>query len=527
MTKIDAMLQRIFPARKRQEPVQPEPKETQATVSPSKLDSLSLSRTLSKTANLSDEEKALISEGLLPETYGELKAIMEENGVDAAKKAYRKGKDGPFDPSFGDPGHMLWLARKLQTNPEWQRLAKDLQPGDILIETYNKPDDMISQLTNGPFIHARLCVSANPPEFIEAVGITGNSQDATNNTVRWSPLPFSEGMSVRRIRPTESVPEPQKSRAIKEALAFAQDQLGKPYDYSYTNVNKGGGLTDAFYCSELAYLAYASPEGANFNIPISKSAERDQLIVAANDLVTALDPHHREALLDETIKLFTRNPKPSGTELVAFLVDNIMTKCKATEKVTATPEDREKLKNNLQLLMEGKAFPNLHRTIDEFNADEAAGQYDAPFIGWGREQKNRLDIGIGLAQDLGNLITTSGLNYRESIQAGWDVAHALLPHSEVLASFLYGPKDGRTQMADKVLDTLEWLKQNAPDLPLLGDLGLGKLPERAKPTLKTDFVSPTDLAWANLPHEDYNVKSHFPIDQKGYERYLKEKQPAS
>lgn len=527
MTKIDVMLQRLFTVRKPQEPVQPEATPARPATSAAKLDNLNLSQTLPKNDHLSAEEKALIAEGLLPEVYGELKAIMEKDGVDAAKKAYRKGKEGPFDGPFGDPNHMLHIARKLTTDPEWKQLAKDLQPGDILVETLNKPDDMISQLTSGPYIHARLCVSANPPEFIEAVGITGSSDDPSNNSVRWSGLPYSERLSVRVLRPTEGMNEPQKARAIHEAIEYAKDQLGKPYDYSYTNVNSGKGLTDAFYCSELAYLAYASPDGANLNIPISKSVERDQLIVAANDLVSALDPHDREALLDETIKLFTKNPKPSGTELVAFLVDNIMTKCKATEKVTATPEDREKLKQSLQRLMEGKAFPNLHRTIDEFNADEAAGKYDTPVIGWGKEQKNRLDIGVGLAQDLGNLIGTSGLNYQESIKAGWDVAHALLPHSEVLASFLYGPKDGRTQMADKVLDTLEWLKKNAPDLPVVGDLGLGKLPERAKPSLKTDFVSPTDLAWANLTHKDYNVKPDFPIDQKGYEQYLKEKQPVS
>ncbi len=529
MPKIDGMLQRLLP-RRREEPQQPSaetPAKSATTVAklnvqaapPAPADTLSLSTTLPQAApNLTAEEKVLVGKGLLPEVYAELKAVMEEDGVEAAKKAYRKGKEGPFDPSFGDPTHMLWLAKKLDGNAEWQRLAKDVQPGDILVETYNKPEDMITQMTGGPFIHARLCVSVNPPEFIEAVGITGNSQDATNNTVRWSPMPFSEGMSVRLIRPTENVSEPQKSRAIKEAIAYAEDQLGKPYDYTYTNVNKGDGLTDAFYCSELTYLAYASPEGANFSIPISKSAERDQVIVAANDLVSALNPHDKEALLDQALKLFTRNPKPTGTEMVAFLVDNVMTKCEATEKLTATPEDRERLKKTIQSLLEGKAFPSLHQAIDEFNADKANGKHDG-LLGWGQEQKNRLDIGVGLSKDIAHLIGTSGLNFQESVKAGWDVTHALLPHSEVLMSFLYGPDDGRTQTAGKVLDSLDWLKKNVPDLPVIGDLGLGKLPERAKPTLKTDFVSPTDLAWADLPARDYNVKPTFPIDQEGYEKF--------
>jgi len=525
MSKIDVMLQRILPARKPQDAAPPETKRAQVVASPAKLDSLDLSSSLPKASNLTDEEKALLSAGLLPDSYGELKAIMEKDGVDAAKKAYRKGKDGPFDPSLGDPNHMLWLARKLQGNAEWQRLAKDVQPGDILIETHNKPDDMISQMTGGPFVHARLCVSVNPPEFIEAVGITGDSKDSTNNTVRRSGLPFSEGLSVRMLRPTENIPEPQKSRAIKEAIAYAEDQLGKPYDYSYTNINTGEGLTDAFYCSELAYLAYASPEGANFSIPISKSPERDQMIVAANDLVTALNPRDKEALLDQTLKLFTRNPKPTGTEMVAFIVDNVMTHCEATEKITASPEDRERLKETIQSLMEGKAFPSLHKAIDEFNHDDATGKHDG-VKGWLQEQKNRVDIGVGLSKDLAHLVGTSGLSFDEAAEAGGAVAKALLPHSEVLMSFLYGPDDGRTQAAGKVLDTIEWLKDKVPELPVVGDFGLSKLPERAKPQLKSDFVSPTDLAWADLPARDYNVKPTFPIDQQGYEKFVQEQQTA-
>lgn len=531
MAKIDGMLQQVLSTR-RPEPLAPKSTPRPAA-SPASMqaDALSLSKALPKAqanltdkaqANLTDEEKAFIASGLLPENYGEIKAIMEKQGVEAAKAAYRKGKAGPFDPVYGDPSHMLWLARKVQSDPEWRRLFQDLQLGDIIVETYNNPDDMVSVMTNGPFIHARICVSLNPPEFVEAVGITGNPNDATNHTVRRSPLPYSANMSVRLLRPTEGVPEPQKSRAIKEAVAFAEKQLGKPYDYSFTNINQGDGLTDAFYCSELAYLAYASPEGANFNIPISKSPERDQRIVVADALVTALDPENRQEVLDATLKLFARNPKPSGTELVAFLVDNVMTKCKATEKMTASEEDRKRLKETIQALMEGRAFPNLHRTIEEFNQDQANGKHDG-FFGWAQQQKNYADIAIGFTQDLVNLVGTSGISFDEAVEAGGAVVSALLPHSEVLMTFLYGPNDFRTQAARTVLDTIDWLKQNVPDLPIVGNFGLDLLPERAKPQLKTDFVSPTDLAWSDLPARDYNVKPGFPIDQEGYEKAVLEK----
>lgn len=524
MTKIDPVLPQALQSMQRPKPAGERPEEQASPPKPA--DGLSLTQTVKASGpsvlppslkGLTTEELGLVSEGLLSPVYAELKEIATTQGTDAAKAAYRKGKEGPFDGPFGDPGDMLNRARQVRSNPEWTRLAKDLQPGDILVETQNKPDDAITNLTSGPFIHARICVSASPPEFIEAVGITGRSGDPSNNRVRWSGMPVSDNLSVRVMRPTEGMEEPQKSRAIQKAIRYAEEQLGKPYDYSYTNENRGQGLTDAYYCSELAYLAYASPEGANLNLPLSKSTERDELVVALNDVVDALEPKDKAALMDQALKVFTRNPKPTGAEMVAFLVDNVMTKCTATENLTDSPEDREKLKTTILALMEGKAFPNLHQAIAEFNAGEAKGEYDAPVIGWAREQKNRLDIGTGLASDLGNLIGTSGLDMGESVKTAWKVADALLPHSEVLASFMFGPKDGRTKSVGQVLDSLDWLKKHVPDLPVIGDLGLGNLPERARPSLKTDFVSPTDLAWANIPHDDYNVKKEFPIDQAGYE----------
>ena len=524
MPKIDGMLQRVF-APRRPEPVHPTAETPTVASEPAvKSDELSLSKTLPKSAeNLTAEEKVLIAKGLLPETYGELKAIMEENGVEAAKKAYRKGKEGPFDTVYGDPTHMLWLAKNLAKSPEWSKLAKDLQPGDIVFESFNSLDNPIAQLTDGPFVHARLCVSVNPPEFIEAVGITGMDGDPTNNMVRRSPMPYGDSMSIRLMRPTDGMSEPQKSRAIARAITFAEEQLGKPYDYSFTNLNQGKGLTDAFYCSELTYLAYASAEGANLNMPVDKSAERDQMIVAINDIVEALKPKNKPELLDDAIRLFNRNPKPTGSEVVEFLVDHVMVECEATENITKTPEDRAKLKDTIQTVMEGKAFPKMQQSLEDYNTAKAEGAYDMWLVGWAQEQKDRFDIGAALVQDLGALVTTSGVDVSETLNTALQVANALLPHSEVLASFLYGPKDGRTQAVGQVLDTLEWLKQNVPELPFVGNFGLSNLPERAKPSLKTDFVSPSDLAWADLYTRDYNVKPGFPIDRDGFAKYAAEK----
>lgn len=522
MIKFERLVKTVLSPFQRPEKPEPRPGEPASTKTAA-TDVLAISQAVAKAdapapGTLSAEERTLQVAGLLPANYAELKAVMLTKGLDAARKMYRQGKEGPFSTDFGNPLEMLKIAQRLHANPELCRMAQEVKKGDIILETYNKPDDPISKFTNGPFVHARICVSdARPPEFIEAVGITGSAGDPTTNRVRYSTIPHGDNETYRIVRPTEGMAEPQKSHAIEKAVRYAQEQLGKPYDYAFTDKNRGTGVTDAYYCSELAYLAYASPEGANLNVPISKSGDRDEIVIALNAVVDALGPDNKAELMDQAMKLVKRNPKPTPADMVAFLVDEVMTKCKATEKITQSPEDRDRLKKTLVALMEGKAFPNMHYALDEYHSDEAKGKFDTPVIGWGRQQKDRAAIGYGFAKDMKQVLGTSGLDYSETLKATWDVLGAVIPHSAVLASFLYGPKDGRTQAVDKVLDGLDWVKEHAPDLPLIGDLGIGNLPERAEITVKNDFVSPTDLAWADLTPRDYNVLPGHPVDRAQYE----------
>ncbi len=474
-------------------------------------------------ASLSSEEQSLQQARLLPENYAELKAVMLAKGVDAAKQLYRKGKNGPFSPDFGNPIEMLKAAKRIQASPELSRLVKDVRKGDIVVETYNKPDDPITRFTKGPFVHASICISDEaPPQFIEAVGITGSSGDPTTNRVRYTTLSAHDTMTYRIVRPTEGMDEPAKSHAINRAIRYSEEQLGKSYDYAFTDRNRGSGVTDAYYCSELTYLAYASPDGANLNMPVGKSTERDEIIVALNAVVDALQPTNKAELMDEAMKLVKRNPKPTTSDMVAFIVDEVMTKCEATEDLTRSDADRDRLKKTVESLMEGKAFGNLHFALGEYHQQEASGQFDTPVIGWGRQQKARAAIALGFAKDAGHLLGTSGLDFSETAKTTWNVLAAVLPHSEVLASFLFGPNDGRTQAVGKVLDSMEWVQKHAPDLPVVGDFGLHNLPERAKPSIKTDFVSPTDLAWSGLSGENYNVLPGHPVDQKAFERTYEE-----
>lgn len=468
-----------------------------------------------KTAGLSDEEIGHLKEGLLPRNYADLKACMIDKGRDAAKELARKGIQGPFSTDYGDPVAMLECARRLHDNPELMRLAKSIKKGDILVETWNNDDNLIASLTKGPFIHTVICVSDSmPPEFIEAMGITGSSNEPDGNQVRRACLANHayNSLSTRILRPTEGMDPVAASKAIERAVRYAESQLGKPYDYSFTDRNEGTGLTDAYYCSELTYIAYASPHGANVNLPLQKSPERDSLLVAIGAMVSALEPKNQAELMDRTVKLLNRNPKPGSEELVKFLVDEVMTSCRTTEKITKSPKDRQQLQKAIMLLLQGKAFPNFDQAVQAYKAAEANHDFDEPLIGFQKKQAAKASIAAAFSADTARLFGTSGLNYYQAVKTSKTLVTALLPYSETFAGYLFGPKDYRTQSVGKLLDTLDWIKAHAPKLPIVGDLGLSHLPARAKPQIKTDFVSPSDLAWADVPHDDFNVKPNHPLD---------------
>ena len=89
-----------------------------------------------------------------------------------------------------------------------------------------------------------------PGEFIEAVGVTGEHGDTVLDRVRRTTGAglANERATLRILRPTG--PSPQARQA---AIAFATAQLGKPYNYAFSDVLGGDR---AFYCSSLAYRAY-------------------------------------------------------------------------------------------------------------------------------------------------------------------------------------------------------------------------------------------------------------------------------
>ncbi len=463
-------------------------------------------------APLTPEETGLSLDGLLPAEYATLKALRDAKGVAAAKEAYRAGKTGPFAQDYGDPGSLLWAARQARDNPELYKLVKAIQPGDILVDSWNNPDGGIEKFTRGPFSHAVLCTSAGPPpEFIEAVGLTGNSKDPSSNKVRRIGLSHQcyNSLTVRIVRPTEGMAEPAKQQAIARAIAYVEKQLGKPYDFALTNRN----INQAFYCSSLAYAAYANPEGAGIEMPVDKSVDRDGFLVSLDAVVTGLDPIDRDALTAIVVAKLAGNSYQDPRAIVDVVVDDVLPRSRTTQTLVDVPAERAKLKAGILKVMAGEGFERVTAAIAGLQAQEAAGKFKTPILGFFRRIFANLAVGRAIEADVLKLLQDSGMARPETLPAATKLLSAILPHSETLAAAMFGVHDERTKQVRGFMDKIDWVNGHVLSSWLLQKLGVDLLPGRAQPGVKTDFVSPSDLAWAALPHYDFNAKPGFPLDR--------------
>lgn len=141
--------------------------------------------------------------------------------------------------------------------------AIDLQPGDLLFQDLDGSPlcDAIETVTDGVggarFSHVGMVVAAGADaQVIEAGG----------GGVKLTPLP----KFLARSRDDAGRPKVIVGRLdrkyrplIPSAIAYAQKQLGKPYDKPFVM------REDAFYCSELVYSAFAH---ANAGRPLFSTA---------------------------------------------------------------------------------------------------------------------------------------------------------------------------------------------------------------------------------------------------------------
>lgn len=462
-------------------------------------------------AGLTAEEARFVQEGWLPKNFAALRAAQREGGVEAAKALARQGVKGPFSRRYGDPNVMLDGARRISKHPEFSRMMKQAQPGDILVTTYNKDNDVISVATKGPFVHALVCVSAHPPEFIEAIGMTGDVKDPDSNKVLRSQMGEQgyDSMTYRLMRPTANLSPHEADKAIKRAIAYCEAQLGKPYDYTFTDTNTTG-MNDAFYCSELAYKAYAHPKGADLPFELDKSPERDVALKALSEVLDGLDADDQGALAFKAVQL--NGQKASTETMLDFLIDEVLPHTAATRAIANTPERRAAVEASLRRVLEGKAFQGFSAKLEQFSTDERSGRFKG-VGGFFRRVGASIGLGWNGIQDVKAL--TDGVGFFRSLGVSWKLVRTLTPHMETLCRFFFGEGDPRTVKARQTLDTLDGLARDAHRFPLVGQYW--PLPSRPRKALNNDFVSPTDLAWAHVTHWDFNVKPETPVDKPAVE----------
>lgn len=477
----------------------PAPSENAPAASPS-------SNGTAPSAPLTAEEQSLLQQGFLPPSYGELKLLGQTKGVDAAKAAYRAGKKGPFQPGYGDPAQMLSGARKLAKNPELARLFTDLKVGDVLAVAYNSSGDIIANATHGPFAHVLVCTQAGvPPEFIEAIGMTGDQKDPSNNQVRrnWAYDVLGNGPSYRRLSPASGPSATLQSVAIAKAVQYCEHSLGKPYDYTFGE----NGVGRSFYCSSLAYDAYTQGAGLSWQLP--KQANRDTLMLALDSMVDALAPKDRAALMDEAARTLNGRPKPTTDQLVHFMVERVLPSCNATAAIAKTPKEQQQLAAVIDRFRQGKGLPRYQAASDKMDADAKAGKFKTPVIGALRKLWDRTRIGADVASDLFHAYDGSGMSRFATIRAATRLAYGFLPYSEAVSAFIFGKKDGRTHFFGKILNTTGWLRTHRPFSWVCG-----WLPVRGTNAIDGNFVSPTDVAWSPMAHSDYNVRAGESLDAK-------------
>ncbi|MEB3223408.1 MAG: YiiX/YebB-like N1pC/P60 family cysteine hydrolase [Candidatus Sericytochromatia bacterium] len=460
-------------------------------------------------SDLTAEEARLVGEGFLPANFARLREAQRKGGLAAAKALYRAGKKGPFATSYGDPEAMLAGARRMAENPEVARMVRAVRKGDILAITYNAPNDLISKATRGPFTHTVLCVSDKaPPEFIEALGLSGNVSDPNGNKVLRSMMADHTGStwSVRLLRPTQGLSPLEAEKAVRRAVAYAETQLGKPYDFAFTETN-GRGRNDAFYCSELTYKAYTHPRGADLPIRLRKAAARDEAIASLSRVLEGLKPDDQGALAHDFAMLAARMPLDEA-HIVSFLADRVAPATALTRAVADTPARRTALRVALGKLVDGTGFARISGALRRSTEAEQAGDFNGVF-GLGRRLAALGGIVVAGVRDAHGL--TKDLGFLRSLSLTWRLAHTFVPEAEILARFLLGPDDARTRQIHEGLDGLDALARDAGRVP--GLAAVWPLPRRARREVHPDFVSPSDLAWAGLPHQDFNARPENPLDE--------------
>lgn len=462
--------------------------------------------------NLTEEETRLLNLGLLPRYYPSLKQCLDKKepftgtkgGLKAAIelcKSYYPLANGHFSRNFGNPEKMLEWARRTEKDEKLRNLVLASKAGDVLLTGPIKEEDidknLICKLTKGPYYHATIVVESTPPVIIESVGVTGSISDPYSNKVRMS-MWFEElnyYCFVKLVRPTEKKSDKEAKAIIDKALAYSYLQLGRPYDYAFTDSD-----SSAFYCSELVSKAY---ESGGLDIA-NKNADRDKIVVAIHEVIDGLKPKDKVKLSDDVVNFALRYiEKPDFNMLQDFIVNTIVPSCEVFSDIFPDKESLGKLNNVINKVRDGDAFNNFSKASNDYKAKKAAGKFDAKFgIGFLREKTAQVGIAAGFLKDMNNLANDAGTNLQETLILTTKI---ILPLYQNLGT--YGEllsdlgKDGLQipQGVQTMLEIINWSVEKREEVrkwPLIGEPLSRLMPGSSTGKIRTDFTSPSDIGYA-------------------------------
>jgi|GEM_PF-673935 len=469
---------------------------------------------------LTDEEKELLDLQLLPVYYPILKHCLDgkepfagkSGGLSAAKNLcksfYPAGAPNNYSRDFGNPVRMLDWARRYRKDEKMCKLVTSTRRGDVILvgpkDKKAVDTNFICLMTKGPYYHASMVVDSVPPIVIEAVGITANPSDkAYSDKVRLSTWYEELGGwgNYRLVRPTHGLPAASASLTINKAVAYAEDQLGKPYDYAFSNSDGN----NAFYCSELVHKAYSIGAGFKGNLA-DKNPERDKILVALHAVIDGLEPKNKYELSDKVMQFAIEySHSPDINKLQKFIIDELVPSCRTLEKAFPDKTARAKLNNVFNKVKSNEGFAGFVAANKAYEEAEKSGKFKA---GWGlgklRELKSKASIGIALLKDIDKLGRESGASRKNLTMV---LARIIIPVYKNLGTF--GEVLGGMNKSDMValpegvktvLKLVDWgvtKREEVKKWPVVGNWLAELMPGNGDGKIRTDLTSPSDLANAS------------------------------